>query len=48
MRAVKALPWNSLKVPYCGESITLFTIAGFPLSVAFSITPRNPKYAPRK
>jgi len=43
MRALKALPWGTLKVPYCGESTSLLTIAGFWLSVMFSIRPRKPK-----
>ena len=46
MRAVNARPCDSLKVPYCGESTTLFTTAGFWLPVAFSITPRSPQYCP--
>ena len=36
---------SSLKVRYSGESTTLFTSSGFAQSVAFSSTPRNPKYA---
>ena len=47
MRAVNALPSNSLKVLYWGESTTLFTTNGFSLSVMFSMTPRSPKYDPR-
>ncbi len=43
MRAVSALPVNSLKVPNSGESTTLFTTTGFRLPVAFSKTPRRPK-----
>src|SRR5271157_586015 len=42
MRAVTARPWNSLKLPYWGESTTLLTTRGFWLPVAFSSTPRNP------
>ena len=43
IRAVRARPGNSLKVPNCGESTTLFTTAGLLRLVAFSKTPRKPK-----
>jgi hypothetical protein len=43
MRAVSALPGNSLNVRKSGESTTLFTTAGLLLSVAFSKIPRRPK-----
>ncbi len=46
MRAVSARPSGSLKVSNSGESTSLFTTAGFPLPVTFSITPRSPKYCP--
>ena len=43
MRAVRALPSGTVKVPYCGESTLLLAITGFWLSVMFSITPLKPK-----
>jgi len=43
MRAVSALPGNSLKIRKSGESTTLFTIVGLLLLVAFSKIPRRPK-----
>ena len=42
MRAVKARPWNSLKVRKWVESMLLFTTSGFLWPVMFSMTPRSP------
>ena len=43
MRAVTPRPNDSLNVPNCGESTTLFTTSGLRRSVAFSMMPRSPR-----
>ncbi len=43
MRAVKARPYGSVKVPKAGESMLLLTMVGFWRAVMFSATPRRPK-----